>query len=180
MTVFLTEALRLVSLGYHVFQCIPKTKLPFAVTAPEGCKSASGGPDIVRGWWERHPDCNIGLKCGNVLVIDVDNKNGKDGNADFVRIIERIGPVPNGPISLSGNGGYHLLFQRPSIDIKGSKGIVWDGKKTGIDIQIGNQYIVVPPSIHPETGKAYTWKVDPVPVTWGNSPDTLWKMGRIR
>ena len=44
------------------------------------------------------------------------------------------------PISLSGNGGYHLLFQRPAADIKGTKGLIWDGKKTGIDIQVGNQY----------------------------------------
>ena len=151
MTVFLEEALRLVALGYHVFQCQPHSKDPFFAMAPNGCNSASGDPDVVRGWWERYPDCNIGLKCDNLLVIDVDNKNGKDGNGDFSRIIERLGPVPSGPMSMSGNGGYHLFFQRPDADIKGSNGIVWDGKKTGIDIQIGNQYIVVPPSIHPET-----------------------------
>jgi len=161
---FATEADRLVRLGYHVFQCSPKTKLPFT-TAPNGCNSASGDPDVVRGWWERYPNCNIGLKCDNVLIIDVDNKNGKDGNGDFARIADRVGPLTTGPISLSGNGGYHLFFQRPDADIKGVNGLKWDGKKTGIDIQVGNQYIVVPPSIHPETGKAYTWKVEPAPVT---------------
>jgi hypothetical protein len=33
--------------------------------------------------------------------------------------------------------------------------------KTGIDIQVGNQYIVVPPSIHPDTKEAYQWHVEP-------------------
>ncbi len=164
MTLFLDEALRLVSLGYHVFQCVPQSKLPFAETAPEGCNSASGDPDVVRKWWMKHPDCNIGLKCDNLLVIDVDNKKGKDGSKDFTRIMERVGPVPSGPISLSGNGGYHLLFQRPDADVKGSNAIKWDGKKTGIDIQVGSQYIVVPPSIHPENGKAYAWHVPICPV----------------
>ncbi|MCL2624473.1 MAG: bifunctional DNA primase/polymerase, partial [Planctomycetaceae bacterium] len=41
---------------------------------------------------------------------------------------------------------------------------MWDGQKTGIDIQVGNQYIVVPPSIHPDTGQAYQWHVEPCAV----------------
>ncbi|MCL2624596.1 MAG: bifunctional DNA primase/polymerase, partial [Planctomycetaceae bacterium] len=98
MSRFSEEADRLVRLGYYVFQCEPKMKIPFATkpdgTAPNGCNSASDNPDVVRDWWERHPDCNIGLKCENVLIIDVDNKNGKKGNGDFARIIERVGPVP--------------------------------------------------------------------------------------
>jgi hypothetical protein len=97
-----------------------------------------------------------------VLVIDVDNKNG---NSDFSRIAERIGNVGACPINKSGNGGYHLLFQKPNIEIKSSKGLIWDGKKTSIDIQVGNQYIVVPPSIHPETGLEYFWKIPPCHVS---------------
>ncbi len=158
MNPFAEEADRLVRLGYHVFQCQPRSKEPFwEKTAPHGCNSASGDPELVRKWWADFPDCNIGLKCDNLLVIDVDNKNGKDGSGDFMRIEDRVGQVPKCPISRSGSGGYHLLFQRPEVEIKGSKGIVWDGKKTGIDIQIGNQYIVVPPSIHPDTGQVYSW-----------------------
>ncbi len=95
MTFFLDEALRLASLGYHVFQCVPKSKLPFAETAPEGCNSASGDPDVVRKWWTKYPDCNIGLKCDNLLVIDVDNKKGKDGSKDFTRIMDRLSGQQN-------------------------------------------------------------------------------------
>ena len=164
MTVFHEEALRLVSLGYHVFQCLPRSKFPNTETAPNGCVSASGDPKTISDWWTRFPDCNVGIRCDNVLVIDLDNKNGKKGSGDFSRVVDRVGPVPEGPISLSGNGGYHLLFQRPDADIKGVNGLKWDGKKTGIDIQVGNQYIVAPPSIHPENGKSYKWHTDLCPV----------------
>ncbi|MCL2120120.1 MAG: bifunctional DNA primase/polymerase [Planctomycetaceae bacterium] len=165
MSRFPEEALKLVRLGYHVFQCLPRSKFPNTETAPNGCVSASGDPEKVRDWWTRFPHCNIGLLCDNVLVIDVDNKDGKDGSGDFATIMDRVGTVPDSPISLSGNGGYHLLFQRPDADIKGTNGLVWDGKKTGIDIQVGNQYIVVPPSIHPDTKEAYRWHVEPCAVT---------------
>ncbi len=161
MNVFLDEALRLASLGYHVFQCVPKSKLPFAETAPGGCNAATGDPATIVKWWTAFPDCNIGLKCDNLLVIDVDNKNGRKGNADFSTVMDRLGPVQTGPVSQSGNYGYHLLFRRPDVDVKGSNGLTWDGVKTGIDIRVGNQYIVAPPSIHPDTGLAYQWKTPP-------------------
>ncbi|MDR1492035.1 MAG: bifunctional DNA primase/polymerase [Planctomycetaceae bacterium] len=165
MPEFAEAADRLVQLGYHIFQCQPRSKIPFGITAPNGCKSASDNPAVVHDWWTRFPDCNIGLRCDNVLVIDVDNKNGKDGSSDFLRIAERIGAVGACPINKSGNGGYHLLFQKPNVEIKSSKGLIWDGKKTSIDVQVGNQYIVVPPSIHPETGKEYFWKIPPCRVS---------------
>ena len=158
MSTFAEAADRLVRLGYHVFQLQPGTKLPFVQTAPSGCNSATGDPDVVRTWWTQYPDCNIGLKCENVLVIDVDNKNGRDGNGDFKKIVDRVGPLTTGPVSRSGNGGYHLLFQKPDIDLKSTKGLKWDGQKTAIDIQVGNQYITVPPSIHPDTGREYCWQ----------------------
>ncbi len=167
MSVFAQEAERLLLLGYHLFQCLPKSKDPFAGpggTAPNGCNSASGDLETIRRWWTNHPDCNIGLKCDNLLVIDVDNKNGKNGNADFSKVMDRLGPVTTGPVSQSGNYGYHLFFRKPGVDIKSAKGVKWEGKKTGIDIQVGNQYIVMPPSIHPVTGLAYQWKSPPCSV----------------
>ena len=156
-TLFLDEALRLAALGYHVFQCRPRNKVPFTLTAPNGCNSATGNRETITRWWTQYPDCNIGLKCDNLLVLDIDNKHGKNGNADFQQMVKRLGPVPPGPVSQSGSGGYHLLFRKPDADIKGVKGVLWDGTKTAIDIQVGNQYIVVPPSLHPDTNKAYRW-----------------------
>ena len=141
---------RLAETGKNCFRYTAVTKnhnqWHFAETAPNGCVSATDSEEKVREWWgsEKFSQCNIGLLCENVLVIDVDNRvvtlvapDSKDDNGDFARIIDRVGPLPNSPTSLSGNGGYHLLFQRPAADLKGTNGLVWDGQKTDIDIQVG-------------------------------------------
>ncbi|HBT77870.1 MAG TPA: hypothetical protein DEB39_13320, partial [Planctomycetaceae bacterium] len=68
MSLFLEEALKLAGLGYLVFQCVPNGKKPYAETAPNGCNSATNDPAIIRKWWTQYPDCNIGIKCENLLV----------------------------------------------------------------------------------------------------------------
>ncbi|GHT30110.1 hypothetical protein FACS18942_11060 [Planctomycetales bacterium] len=146
---FLDEAKHLAELGYAVFQCIPKTKIPFAETAPHGCKSAITDLDKIREWWTKYPHCNIGIKCGNILVIDPDCKDGYDGTTDLANIVNTVGALPDSPLVRTGSGGWHLFFARPKIDIVGKNKIEWQGVKTGIDIQVGNQYVVAPPSVHP-------------------------------
>jgi hypothetical protein len=64
--------------------------------------------------------------------------------------------------------GFHLFFAKPDTDIIGKTGIIWNGHATGIDIRIGNQYVVVPPSFRDDvvvSGKTnelatgvYSWR----------------------
>gem|GEM_PF-5492884 len=110
-----------------------------------------------------HPDCNIGIKCSNLLVFDLDCKDGIDGANDLRNIIQSVGKLPDSPIARTGSGGWHLFFTKPNVDIIGQKKLKWQGQKTGIDIQTGNQYIVAPPSIHP-CGNPYQWITPPCPV----------------
>jgi hypothetical protein len=61
-----------------------------------------------------------------------------------------------------------LFFAKPETDIIGKTGIIWNGHTTGIDIRIGNQYVVVPPSFRDDvpvpnktnefTPGVYSWK----------------------
>ena len=88
-----------------------------------------------------------------MLVIDVDVKNG-NGCDDMKMLIERLGELPSSPFAITGSGGYHLFFKRPNAPLLGSKKITVFGRKTEIDIQVGNQYIVAPPSIN-GSGIAY-------------------------
>jgi hypothetical protein len=160
---FLEEAQKLARLGYLVFQCVPQGKMPFTTTAPKGCNSATGDLDIVTKWWTQYPDCNIGVKCENLLVLDLDSNAELNGPRDVRNIADEVGPLPGSPLARTGSGGWHLLFARPEIDIVGAKRIKWRGEKTGIDVQVGSQYIVAPPSVHPN-GISYKWHTPPCPV----------------
>jgi hypothetical protein len=166
MSHFAEEARRLALLGYAVFPCIPKRKLPFALKAPNGCNSATTNDATIAEWWSEFPNSNIGLKCKNVLVIDVDKKGGKDGTKDIANIIGQLGPLPPCPISVTPTGGFHLFFAKPETEIVGKTGVIWNGVSTGIDIRVGNQYVVVPPSFRDDvpisdgqfTTGSYSWK----------------------
>ncbi|GHT38124.1 hypothetical protein FACS189427_11980 [Planctomycetales bacterium] len=132
--------------------------MPFVITAPHGCKSAITDLDKIEEWWTKYPNCNIGIRCKNLLVIDPDCKDGYDGAKDLANIVNTVGALPDSPLVRTGSGGWHLFFARPKADIVGKNKIEWQGIKTGIDIQVGNQYVVAPPSIHPN-GNRYQWKV---------------------
>ena len=160
MPEFLIQSQRLAEQGCAVFQCSPKGKTPFGATAPHGCNSASADIATIQKWWTQYPDCNIGIKCSNLLVFDLDCKDGIDGANDLRNIIQSVGKLPDSPIARTGSGGWHLFFAKPNVDIIGQKKIKWQGQKTGIDIQTGNQYIVAPPSIHP-CGNPYQWITPP-------------------
>jgi hypothetical protein len=108
------------------------------------------------------PNDNIAIKSENCIVIDSDMGDGKDGEADLAAIAQELGPLPDGPTVITGSGGRHRYFKRPDIDVIGQVGVKWKGRKTGIDIRVGNQYVMVPPSVHPN-GTPYRWERPLVP-----------------
>ncbi len=162
MSVFLNEALRLAALGYPVFPCFPKTKKP---ANEDGVSGASCDPALVTAWWRRNPRANIGLACHHCLIIDVDVKpeEGKRGDLDMPILVEALGTLPRSPMAKSGGGGWHLFFQKPQEEVSGQPGVPWQGKATAIDIRVGNQYVVAPPSVH-ESENLYEWVRPPVAV----------------
>lgn len=163
------EAELLAEMGYRVFPCRDprndradpgkKGKAPLNKNGVSGATLDLGQ---IAEWWEEWPSANIGLACGNCLVIDLDNKDGKNGSEDFERIAESLGPIDSVTVAATGSGGFHYFFARPEIDIVGQTGVEWNGEKTGIDIRVGNQYVIAPPSLH-ELGKRYSWDKPLVP-----------------
>lgn len=96
-----------------------------------------------RGW-------NIGSPVpDNLLVFDVDPRNG----GILEELEHRAGAsLPDTLEVISGrqDGGRHLYFLRPFV--QPYRGNI----PHGIDVKI-NGYMVMPPSVHPETGKPYGW-----------------------
>ena len=104
----------------------------------------------IRGMWDRHPAANIGVACcaSGFVAIDVDPRHG--GDATLAELEKRHGALPHTVRQITGGGGQHFLFRAPpDLQPRGSIG-------AGIDVKFRG-YIVVSPSVHPDTGRRYDW-----------------------
>jgi len=149
--------------GWYVFPIKPRDKTPLT---PHGLNDATIRIDIIRRWWEKAPQANIGLNCGKsgLIAIDLDKHGEQDGLTQWETLTQRYGLNPMTAISLTGGGGRHLLFRIPQdCKIKNSAGKL----APGIDVRGAGGYVVLPPSIHPN-GKPYAWSddvaIEPLPL----------------
>ncbi len=104
--------------------------------------------DLYSEWEKKHPDANLWVYLGNSFaVIDPDGP----GAEEYVKSLN----LPNCPTSISGKKSTHRWF-KVSSPIKPLK--VSNGEdQTFLELRTGSQGMLVPPSVHPETGKAYEW-----------------------
>lgn len=180
---FLRAAIDYASAGWAVFPVAPRAKTPLT---SNGFKAATTDAKIIRDWWAKTPEANIGLDCGKsgLVVIDLDRRGDKDGFAEWAELVERQHLPAKTYTSLTGGGGQHLLFKAPAgVEIKNSAGKL----APGIDVRGAGGYIVLPPSIHP-SGKPYQWadpfvEIEPLPEplidTLTREPDP-WKIFTLR
>lgn len=140
-------AVRYIKLGWAVLPL--RGKIPLV---PNGSKDATLNESQAREWWQKWPDANIGAATGHrFFVLDVDIKKGGEDSFDHLKL--QYGWRPDTLQQITGTGGKHLLFQMPDFPVKNSES--WVGP--GLDIRGAGGYIVVAPSIHPETSRRYAW-----------------------
>lgn len=140
--------------GYYILPIWPNRKRVFH--SPQK-NIPSNNIDVIRKWWEYCPQANIAIatsaKYSSLIIIDIDKKDGIDGEIAYKSIIEENKLImPRTCKVKSGNGGYHLYYKKPKEIIVSSS----CGHKLGIDIRAEKAYIVVPPSIN-ENKKEYRW-----------------------
>ena len=116
-------------------------------------------PDLY-SWAEEYPDGNVCLRLpSNVIGIDVDHYDGKDGGGTLQRHIDQFGPLPATWRTGSRTDGVSgiRLFRVP-------EGLQWPGDLGGgIEIiQSRHRYAIVGPSRHPNGG-TYRWSHDVLP-----------------
>ena len=155
---FLEAALQYASIGWPVFPLWPKSKNP---ATEHGFKDAVTNAEQIKRWWTANPNYNIGIATGNGLcVIDVDDKPEKHGGllgSDFLRDWELDhGEISETCCAKSGTGGMHYYFNVGDTYISGCQ-----SDTIFIDLRCDGNYIVAPPSIHPDTGQPYTWDISP-------------------
>lgn len=154
MTSLKETALQLASQGFPVFPLKRKKKTP---VQSGGFKNATTDRETVATLWGQHPLSNIGIACGNgLLVIDLDIKpdQGIDGRESIREWEAAHGSFPDTVTAVTGSGGQHLYF-RVHKEYRPKVGIL-----PGVDIRCDGSYVVAPGSIH-ENGNEYFWDISP-------------------
>jgi hypothetical protein len=123
---------------------------------------------VIRAWFAADSAVNIGalFRSGarSPLIVDLDpNKRNDEGAYKLPEDRRRVlldceGFEPTTLRCRSGSGGWHLYYRHPPAPTRvvSSKG---HRKGEGVDVLSGRgrAYVVLPPSVHPDTGERYTW-----------------------
>ncbi len=100
--------------------------------------------DHVRRWFS-DPSVNVGVFCGEesggLVVVDLDEPEISPPGFD-------LPPTP----TVQTSRGHHFYY-RSAAPVRPRKGRGWDLQAKG------PQYVVAPPSVHPDTGSRYQWQV---------------------
>ena len=93
---------------------------------PNGVKDATTDRTIIKGWWKRWPDANIGIATGRrsgILVLDVD---GKVGKANLEKLQAEHGRLPK-TVTVRTGKGRHRYFLCGDVRIRNSVGSLGEG-----------------------------------------------------
>lgn len=122
-----------------------------------GGKGRDAEPSMVVYWIKKKPTGNVALRMPpNLIGIDVDNYEGKDGAATLAACEANWGPLPDTWRTTSRTDGISgiRLFRIPT-------GLAWPGKLPGgggVELcRWDHRYVIVAPSIHDKTGDQYHW-----------------------
>ncbi|WP_148222497.1 bifunctional DNA primase/polymerase [Rhodococcus opacus] len=136
----------------------PGTKWPI----PEGYTGYEGVypsyADLM-AWTEDKPASNIALRMPkNIIGIDVDAYDKKQGAVTFARALELWGPLPDTWISTSRNDGVSGIRFFTIPEGTALRTIIeLDGTKDIEIVQYFHRYAIVAPSVHPLTSSTYRW-----------------------
>lgn len=114
----LQHALRLAEAGFHVFPLIEGGKLPLIDDFPN---KATRDPAVIRRWWvdpvtEWEQPWNIGISTSRygdgqaLLVVDIDNKEGRNGDAAILALELEGYEFPTTYTQTTPTGGRHLVY----------------------------------------------------------------------
>ena len=117
--------------------------------------SATVDPVLIRRWWSRWPDANVGHVTAtdelHDVVLDVDTRHG--GDATLAQLVTEHDALPAGPTTKTGSGGWHYYFEASPEQLAAlskatgnrsgnSAGLLGPG----LDIRAERGQVVLPPS----------------------------------
>jgi putative DNA primase/helicase len=140
----------------------------------KGLHGATTDEKIIREWFNKWPDANIGIRTGEesgFFAFDIDPRHG--GEDSYFDLESKYGKLPDTVESLTGGGGRHKLFKHPGFPVKGTVNLF-----PGIDIRGDGNYIVAPPSLH-ISGGVYQFEVSSNPQDIEIAPPPEWLLDVI-
>jgi hypothetical protein len=150
-------ALAYATAGWEVFPLRGKIPAIAKADGGNGVLDATTDLEQIEAWWSKHPNANIGGRVpAGVVVVDIDPRSG--GLESWIALIAEHDEVST-RIAWSGreDGGRHLYFHHPGGRMHASVG-------TGLDVKTHAGYTVLPPSIHPDSGRPYRWDDPTAPI----------------
>lgn len=150
---------RVALLGWHVYPASTRSKAGMFKGAST---AATCDLDQIERWSAEYRGCNWRVVTGPsfLFALDVDRPgtHAHDGFASLTDLTKKFGPLPPRPMTRTGgSGGAALFFKHQGQKLRGKSGL----PAPGLDPHRGGQAIVIPPSVHPVTRGAYTWRVPP-------------------
>ena len=154
MTAMTAQALDLGAAGWPVFPCRGKEPL-----TAHGHLDGTTDVAQIESWWQRWPSANIATRVpDSLIVVDIDPRNGGTESLDLLEAAHS--PMPATLRSFTGGGGEHRILRRPGGALRNGAHKLGPG----LDIKLGGKgYIILPPSVHPTTGRLYRWDDPTVP-----------------
>ena len=136
-------ALAFARAGTPIFPCTVGGKRPLTHA---GFHEASCDVDLVRAWWSRWPNANIGLPTGSTSGIDVVDVDVA-GEASGFSVFERAVTAGHVECELARvrtpSGGLHVYF--PAVPSRPQR--CWQAAAAHIDFRGAGGYVLVPPSM---------------------------------
>jgi hypothetical protein len=147
-SVNVAAARKWIAAGLFVFPCCAGTKKPKVRGWREPLKNGVAW----EAHWARCPEDMPGLDCSHadIVVVDCDCRDDKDGEANFRSLCQREGVDLSGvPGVKTPSGGRHFYFKQPAGEkIANSAGALG----TGIDVRGNGGFVIVPGACRADGG----------------------------
>lgn len=142
-------AIDYVNYGWSILPVKPEEKRPYMTNWLQYTKTKAS-KQTVENWFRSLSGAGVGVvtgKISNIVVLDVEN----DCPTPINEILKKY---PTQTISRSGSGGYHLFYQYPTTVSHVSNRVrIFEGA----DLRADGGFIVLPPTLHPTSGRRYEW-----------------------
>lgn len=174
-------ALKYAEYHWPIFPLIANGKEPLT---PDGFKNATIDAEIIKGWWQRWPNANIGLACGMSGVIALDGDPFRYTDESRALIADLLENYPTAT-QITPTGGHHFVYMLPAgVTLSNSSGNL----PPGVDVRV-NGFIALSPSTVTYTGEKakekgvedgfsgrYRWQPSPIDFPPQPLPDHILEM----